>query len=106
MLLIAALLHQDVHDDAVLVDGPPQPLALAFDLELHLVQLPFVTRLRTTPVQAGSTARAKLGASGADRLVGDSHSPFGQRFLDIAQTQMEAEVQPGRSTARLMISTG
>jgi hypothetical protein len=43
-VLIAPLLNQNVEDDTVLVDGPPEPVALAFDLELHLVQMPFVTR--------------------------------------------------------------
>jgi hypothetical protein len=31
-VLITSLLYQDVEDDAVLVDGTPQPVALAVDL--------------------------------------------------------------------------
>jgi len=47
--LITALLDQDVQDNAVLVDGTPEPVPLTFDLELHLIQMPLVTRLRTSP---------------------------------------------------------
>jgi hypothetical protein len=36
--LIAPFLDQDVQDDAVLVNGSPQPVAFAADLECHLVQ--------------------------------------------------------------------
>jgi hypothetical protein len=43
-MLIAPLLHQNVEDNAVLVDCTPQPVALALDLQMHLVQMPFVTR--------------------------------------------------------------
>ena len=38
--LIAPLLHQDVEDDALIVDCPPQPVAFALDLELHPIQVP------------------------------------------------------------------
>jgi hypothetical protein len=31
-MLIASLLHQDIEDDAVLVDRTPQPMTLALDL--------------------------------------------------------------------------
>src|SRR5712692_4375874 len=51
-VLITPLLHQYVEDDAVLVDGTPQPVALAVDLQLHLVQMPFVTRPCTSSTQS------------------------------------------------------
>src|SRR6266571_1829288 len=92
--LIAPLLHLDVEDDAVLVDCPPQPVALAFDLELHLVQMPFVTRASTPSTQSCGVARAELCAPGSDRLVRDGHAPLGQQLLDVAQAQAEAVVEP------------
>ena len=38
-MLITPLLHQNVEDDAVLIHRSPQPVTLALDLELHLVQM-------------------------------------------------------------------
>ena len=38
--LIATLLDQDVQYNSVLIDGSPQPVALATDLQRHLVQMP------------------------------------------------------------------
>jgi len=92
--LITSLLNQDVEDDTVLIDCPPQPVALAFDLQLHLVQVPFVAHLGTSSAQSRGVARAELRALGPDRLVRDSHAPLGKQLLDVTQTQTEAEVEP------------
>ncbi len=78
----------------MLVDGPPQPVALALDLQQHLIQVPFITRVCAPAAQSRSTAWAELCAPRTDRLVGDRHSPFGQELLDIAQAQVEAELEP------------
>ena len=43
-VLIAPLLYQDVQHYAMFVDVPPQPMALSFDLQQHLVEMPLVTR--------------------------------------------------------------
>ncbi|MDQ1013572.1 hypothetical protein QFZ43_000121 [Streptomyces afghaniensis] len=40
--LVPAVLHEDVQDVAVLVDGPPQVLRFSIDLDEDLVQVPFV----------------------------------------------------------------
>ena len=49
----------------MLVDCPPQPVALAVDLQLHFVQMPFVT-----------------------------YASLSQQLLDVAQVQAEAVVEP------------
>jgi len=49
--LIASLLDQDVQNDSVLVDGSPQPLAFATDLESQVVQMPLVAGSRSSPAQ-------------------------------------------------------
>ena len=40
--LIAPLLDQDVQNDSVLVNSPPQPVSFAADLQRHFVQMPLV----------------------------------------------------------------
>ena|SRR5216684_873424 len=86
-MLIAPLLHQNVKDDAVFVDCSPEPVACALDLELHLIQMPFVTRVCTAPTQSSGVARAELRAPGSDRLVRDGDPPLGQQLLDVAQAE-------------------
>src|SRR3982074_2664475 len=82
--------------NTVLIDCPPQPVASAFDLELHLVQVPFITHPCTSSAQSRGVARAELRAPGPDRLVRDSHAPLCQQLFDVTQTQTEAEVEPHR----------
>src|SRR5438105_306543 len=81
-------------DKAMLVDCPPVPAAFALDLQLHLIQVPFVTQACTPSTQSSGVGRPEFRAPGADRLVRDSYAPLGQQLLDVTQTQAEAEVQP------------
>jgi hypothetical protein len=71
-------------------------VAFALDLELHLVQMPFVTQACTAPTQSCGVARAELRAPGPHSLVRDHHATLGQQLLDVAQAQTEADVQPHR----------
>lgn len=43
-LLVPLALHQDSEDLAVLIDGPPEVVALARDGQNYLIQMPLVTR--------------------------------------------------------------
>jgi hypothetical protein len=45
-------LHQDVENNAMLIDGSPEIVSNAIDLEKHLIQMPFVTGPRTSFPQA------------------------------------------------------
>src|SRR5437868_2290436 len=51
-MLIASLLDQDVQKHAMLIDGTPQPMTLASNLELHFVQMPFIARMSASPTQS------------------------------------------------------
>src|SRR5689334_22682855 len=55
-MLITPLLYQAVEDNAIFVDGTPQPVTLALDLELHLVEMPFVARSCTSATPPGRVA--------------------------------------------------
>ena len=97
--LITSLLHQDVEDNAVLVDGTPEPVSLALDFELHFIEMPLVTRLSTSASQSRGVGRPELRTPGTDRLAGNDDSPFCQkRKLKWKRKYSQ--------TAWLMISTG
>ena len=39
--LTSLTLHQNIKDIAILIDGPPQIMLLALDLQKHFIQVPF-----------------------------------------------------------------
>ncbi len=39
--LTSLTLHQNIKDIAILIDGPPQLMLLALDLQKHFIQVPF-----------------------------------------------------------------
>src|SRR5262249_32326134 len=93
--LVTSLLNQDVQHHAVLVDRTPQPVALAFDLELHVVQVPFVAPTWASPPHLEGLSASEFGTPFADRLITHSHATLGHEFFDVTQAQGEA-----KSTAR------
>lgn len=46
---IAAALHQDVNDEAFLIDGTPEPMLLSPNGDDHFVEVPFVPELADRP---------------------------------------------------------
>src|SRR4051812_13345174 len=57
---IALRLHEDVEDHPVLIDGPPEILSDAVDLEEHFVQMPFIAGSRPSSPQAIGIGLAEL----------------------------------------------
>ncbi len=92
--LMAPLLDQDVQNDAVLVNGSPQPVTFATDLQRHFVQMPLVASSPSSSTQPGSEGGAELGAPLPDRLVADDDPAFGKQILDVTKTEMKAKIQP------------
>jgi hypothetical protein len=72
--LVPPVLHQDIQHHAVLVDSPPEVLALAVDLDEDLVQVPLVTRPGLAAAQRIGVLLPELHAPAADGLVGDDHA--------------------------------
>src|SRR5215204_2125315 len=94
--LVTATLDQDIEDFAFLIDGAPQIQALAGDPHDHFVQMPAVAGPRPALPQSAREERAELQHPAPDRFVGKIETPFGQKLLDIAVAQCEAEIQPDR----------
>src|SRR5215470_17109848 len=89
------------------VDRPPQPMTLAPDLELNLIQMPFVARKWPATAQLEGVGRPEFGALLSDRLIGDRHAPLGHELFNIAQAQRETEIEPdsvGNDIGRVAMS--
>ena len=93
---VAPALDQDVQDVAVLVDGPPQVLPLAVDLDVDLVQVPFVAGPGSSAPQPAGVLGPELRAPLPDGLVGDDDPAGQEQQLHLAEAQRETVIQPHR----------
>jgi hypothetical protein len=92
--LIPSVLDQDVQHDAVLVNGSPQPVTFATDLQRNFVQMPLVACSHSSSTQPCRKCGSELGAPLADGLVADDDPAFREEILNVTQAKMKAKVQP------------
>jgi hypothetical protein len=88
--LIASVLDQDVEYDAMLIDGSPQPVAFAADLQRHLVQTPLVACSRASSTQPCRKRGSELGARLAAGLVADDEATLGEQILNVTEARCPA----------------
>ena len=99
--LVPALLHQDVQDLTLLVDGSPHEHPFAIDAHDHLVEMPDGVSLSALATNVGGDGRTELVRPAANRLVAHIDPAFGEHFLNIAQARGEAEIEPNRQPDRI-----
>jgi hypothetical protein len=92
--LIASVLDQDVQNHSVLINGSPQPVAFAVDLERHLIQMPLVAGSHSSSTRPGRECGAELGAPLTDGLMADDDSAFGEEILNVTKAEMKAKIEP------------
>src|ERR1700758_3299335 len=68
-LLVAPALDENIENEAVLVDGTPQPMLLPGDADDNLIEVPFVATARRSPPDAIGEFAAEFKATLPDRLV-------------------------------------
>ena len=69
-------------------------MALASDLQRHLVQMPLIASSPSSSTQLRRKCGPEFGAPLADGLVANDDATLGEQILHVAETEMEAEVQP------------
>src|ERR1700719_1975143 len=95
-LLVAPALDENIENEAVLVDGTPEPMLLPGEADDHLIEVPFVATARRSPTDAVGEFPAEFEAPLPDRLVRHRDAAGGQHLLDHAQAQREPKIQPDR----------
>jgi hypothetical protein len=70
-------------------------MLLAGDANHNLVEVPFISRCRKTAADLVRKVLAKLQRPLPYRLMADLNPAGGKHLFDHAQTQGEAELQPG-----------
>jgi hypothetical protein len=91
---VPTTLHQDIEHIPILIDGPPQIMALTIDRQKHLIQMPLVARSRPSAPEPIGIVLPELQTPLADGFIGDADAAFEQHLLHIAVAQGEAIVEP------------
>ncbi len=91
-LRVPAALDQHIEHAAVLINGSPEIMQLAADANKHLVQEPFVSRLRPPPLQR-LVGVPEAQAPFPDSLLADEDASYGEDQFDFRQAQTEAVIQ-------------
>ena len=93
-LLIAAGVHHNLKNMAVLIDSAVQILRFPVDLDEDLIDVPLVPRLWTVPANAPGIGMAELETPIPDRFIADKDATLGQDGFHIAVTQRKAKIEP------------
>ena len=91
---VSPILHQNVEYDPVLVDRAPQIVQHAAGADEHLIEMPGIAGLRSSPTQSSGEVRTEFQAPMPDALMGHNDAAFSQDQLDVTQTETEHVIQP------------
>src|SRR4051794_36275136 len=94
--LVPPALDESVEHDPILVHRAPEPVLLAGNLHLNLVQAPLVSGTGEPAPDLVGKRLAELARPLPDRLVADADAAGRQKLIHHAQAQREAEVEPDR----------
>jgi len=86
-------LDENVKNDTILIDGPPEVLSDAVDLEEDFIQMPLVAGPGTPSPEPIGKLAAEFTAPAADRFVAHHHATCRYHLLYITKADAEPEVQ-------------
>jgi hypothetical protein len=95
-MLVARALNQNVETITVLIDSAPKIALLAMDGDDDLVQVPNIIAIGRLALQATGVVGAEVQTLSPDGVVGDEDAALKRHFLDKAQAQGKAEIEPHR----------
>ena len=95
---ISSVLHEDVENEAALIDGPPKPMLSAADRNDDLVEMPFIAANRSAAINAIGEFPAEFLGPATNAFMADVNAACGEHFLDHAQAQRKPEIEPDRTT--------
>ena len=91
---VALTLHQDIQYFAFLIHRSPQVDKFPVDLAEYFIEVPCISAVAPPVTKAPGVLAAELQAPQPNRFMRDHHAAFQHHFLDIAETQAVAKVQP------------
>jgi hypothetical protein len=88
------LLHQDIEDVPILIDGPPEVRAHAVDRQKYLIEVPRVDGLGATAPELMGIRLAEFPALFAHRLIHRDNPACEQQLFAITIAEAEAKGEP------------
>jgi hypothetical protein len=87
---VSPVLHQNVDDLPLFINGTPQILELTVDCQVHLIQVPGTSNWPAAPTQSCGICASNLVALPTHGFEANGEIAFSQHELDTAITQAEA----------------
>ena len=91
---VTAALYQGVKNEAILIDGAPEPMRLAIDGHDKLIEMPLVSEFCRALLDGVGKIPAKLLCPAPDSFVADHDPTDCEHVLDHSQAEREAKIQP------------
>jgi hypothetical protein len=85
--LVASALDKDIQYDPMLINDTPEIMPYAIDFQKHLIQMPCIARLSTTPTQLVGIHLPKLAGPLANRFIAHGNTALGEQFFHIPEAQ-------------------
>ncbi len=92
--LVSPALHTDVEHDALLVNRSPEIVLFAVDLQEAFIQVPLVSKLRTSAPKFVGILLTELPRPPSHGFIAEHNAASRYPFLDISEAQREPEVEP------------
>ena len=84
---ISSALNEDVENEAVLIDGAPEPMLLAGDCDDNLIEMPFIATNRRAAADPFGEFPTKLLGPAANGFMADDDPMRGQHLLNHPQAE-------------------
>lgn len=79
-----------------MIDGSPKPTFLTSDADDDFIQMPDIVWAGTLPLEPTGIVPAEFQSPSTDGLIRNDNTALQQHFLDQAQAQRKAKVEPHR----------
>ena len=93
-VVVASALNQGIENEAVLIDGAPQPMFLAIDRDDDLVEMPLVAQARSAATDFVGEVSAEFLGPTPNRFMADDDPPRRQKVFDHSQAERKSELEP------------
>lgn len=90
---IPAALDQSVQNEAVSIDGAPQPMLLAVDRDHDLVEMPLVAELRRAPTDLAGVDPSEFLRPAPHGFMADDDPARREQVLDHPQAERKTELE-------------
>ncbi len=90
---ISMVLDEDVENEAILIDGAPEPMFLAGDRDDDLIEMPFIATNWRAPTNATGEFPTEFLGPATNRFMADNVPARGEYFFDHPQARWKPKIQ-------------